>query len=163
LVQEYSKSGKFIKTAGVFGELSEPGGIDGGPDRNLWGAGWGHGRIVEVDEKSKILPAFGSGGTANGQLRPPDDRGLEQHDELWVADEGNNRIQAFTEKGDFIAAFAAKGSGEGQLEFEFPVGLATDSEGNLWVSDSKHGRLERWGVFNDSPASEGGVAEDAPE
>ncbi|HEX7244190.1 MAG TPA: DUF6531 domain-containing protein [Solirubrobacterales bacterium] len=161
-VQVFDRSGDLIKIVGSHGELSEPVGIDVGPTGHVWVADWQRDRVVEFDRDGNYVRAFGSSGSANGQFGHPDGLAVDERGEIWVADE-NNHVQAFTEKGEFIAQFGVKGTGDGQFKLEYPIGIATDSKGNLWATDSKNDRIQHWGVFNDVPANEAGIGEDAPE
>jgi sugar lactone lactonase YvrE len=162
-VQEFDESGDLIKVVGSQGELGEPVGIDIGPGGNVWVADWQYNRIAEFNGEGEFVYAFGSDGTANGQFKHPDGIAVDARGEIWVADTRNCRIQAFTERGEYIAQFGTYGSGDGQFAFEYPIGIATDSKGSLWITDPSNDRIQRWGVFNDVPANEAGISEDAPE
>ncbi len=63
---------------------------------------------------------------------------------MWVADTHNDRVDVFNEKGEFITKFGAEGSGAGQFSFSYPIGMAIDSAGDAWVTDSSDNRIERW-------------------
>ena len=60
---------------------------------------------------------------------------------MWVADTGNNRIQELTGS-EFVRKFGGSGSGSGQLSG--PVGVATDSSGDVWVVDKGHDRVQEF-------------------
>ena len=49
----------------------------------------------------------------------------------------------FTSKPEYTGAFGAYGTGNGQLR-EPEGGLATDTSGNVWVSDTENSRLEEF-------------------
>ena len=51
-------------------------------------------------------------------------------------------MQGFNENGEYLTQFGSQGSGEGQLTY--PIGLAVDSNGSVWVSDLGTGRVEKW-------------------
>ena len=59
---------------------------------------------------------------------------------LYVADSGNNCICIFRLDGSFVAKFGKEGSGDG--EFKFPYGVATDSDGFVYVCDYLNNRIE---------------------
>ena len=44
--------------------------------------------------------------------------------------------------GTFITRWGSKGMGDGQ--FQSPNGIATDSAGNVYVSDSNHNRIQKF-------------------
>ena len=59
---------------------------------------------------------------------------------LYVADSGNNCICVFGLDGSFVAKFGKEGSGDG--DFKFPYGIATDSDGFVYVCDYLNNRIE---------------------
>ncbi len=96
---------------------------------------------------------FGSKGSGTGQLNGPEDITTDSAGNVWVIDTGNHRIDEWSSTGTFMKAIGygvsngeeklevcttscqkgIKGDGHGQ--FEAPVGIAIDSEGNIWVCD----------------------------
>jgi hypothetical protein len=54
----------------------------------------------------------------------------------------NNRLQLFTAEGKYLTGFGAKGVGEG--EFQLPHGLAIDSQGFLYVVDTRNHRIQKF-------------------
>jgi YD repeat-containing protein len=165
-VQEFNEAGELIRVVGSYGfdpgQLGEPTGIDIGPAGNVWIADWLADRVEVFSEKGKFIRQFGTEGTANGQFRHPDALAIDDRGQLWVAEEGD-RVQAFTGEGEYVAQFGTKGTDEGQFEFGYPIGMETDSDGNLWIADSGNDRVQQWGVFNYVPADEGATEEAAPK
>ena len=53
-----------------------------------------------------------------------------------------SRIQKFTNTGTFITTWGSTGSGDGQ--FNFPVGVAVDGSGNVFVGDSSNDRIQKF-------------------
>lgn len=43
-----------------------------------------------------------------------------------------------------MAKFGSKGSGSGQFEIAWRFGLASDSNGNLWIPDVFNQRAQHW-------------------
>ncbi len=62
---------------------------------------------------------------------------------MYVTDTGNARIQMFDKQGNFVYAWGSYGTGPGM--FHIPVGLAADSNGNLFVADSGRATIQ---IFN---------------
>jgi DNA-binding beta-propeller fold protein YncE len=54
---------------------------------------------------------------------------------VYVADTSNHRIQKFTSEGTYIRTWGGFGSGDGQ--FNYAHGVAVDTSGNVFVSDSQ--------------------------
>jgi hypothetical protein len=64
---------------------------------------------------------------------------------IWVGDQNNARIQRFTETGTYMLQFGTAGSGAGQFSFGWPMGIAADGNGNLWIADTSNNRVQKWG------------------
>jgi YD repeat-containing protein len=74
-----------------------------------------------------------------------------------VGDLGNNRIQRFDLDGNYVGQFGSYGAGAGQFVFKllsgyFPMGIAADREGRLWVVDPFNNRVQQWLTANYAPA-----------
>jgi sugar lactone lactonase YvrE len=59
---------------------------------------------------------------------------------VFVADTGNKRIVVYDADGNFITQFGSEGMAAGQ--FDEPVGLAFDSQGNLYIADTWNQRVQ---------------------
>ena len=75
----------------------------------------------------------------HGLLQPSDVAVGKDH-LIYVLDGVNNRVVVFDEQGTFSFSFGGKGSGEGL--FNAPVGLTTDSKGNVYVADTGNRRVQ---------------------
>ena len=61
---------------------------------------------------------------------------------IWVADALNNRVEEFNTSGTYLGYFGSWGNSNGQ--FEFPRGVAFDSNGNIFVSDDGGERVQKF-------------------
>lgn len=57
-------------------------------------------------------------------------------------DTGNNRVQKFDSSGNYISQFGTFGSGNGQ--FNMPLGIAIDPDGNIIVVDTHQHRVQKF-------------------
>jgi RHS repeat-associated protein len=108
----------------------------------------------------KYVAAVGESGSGSGQLSGPRGVAVDGKGHFWVVDRVNNRIEEFNESGSFAETIGwgvANGesklqictsscragiSGSGNGQFASPWGIAIDSEGNLWITDTGNDRLE---------------------
>jgi tripartite motif-containing protein 71 len=88
--------------------------------------------------------AFGSNGTADGQMRSPGDVAVDAQGNIWVVDKLNNRVEKFDAAGNFLAKFGTAGTGTGQ--FNRPTAIAIAANGDLLVTDAGNGRVERFNL-----------------
>ncbi len=131
---------------------------------NLWVADSSNNRVLEfnppfsTDEAASVVLGqtdFGSdgGGDSPSMLSDPTGVAFDSQGNLWVTDYGNNRILEFPE-GNLITGGAANvaigctdlmGGGCGgpasSTTLSDPTGVAFDSQGNLWVTDTGNNRV----------------------
>jgi sugar lactone lactonase YvrE len=150
-VEEFAGvSGGYYKSVGA-GQIGEPEGIAVDSKGNLWVADWSNDRVEEFNEAGEFVRQFGSEGTGNGQLIHPYSIEVDAGGDVWVADTYNNRVEEFNEAGEYITQFGSGGTGAGQFDFSYPqgipnypLGLASDAKGDIWVTDPYSHRVEEW-------------------
>jgi len=133
--------------------------IDGSPNKfnrptelaldaqgNLYVVDGGNHRIQKFDCTGKFLLMWGSRGSGDGQFLFRD-RGhygavaVDREGRVYVADH-NYRIQKFDSNGTFIAKWGSQGNGDGQ--FGDYIGLAVDSQGNVYAADPVNHRIQKF-------------------
>jgi sugar lactone lactonase YvrE len=156
-VAEYGEGGAFIRQFGSQGsepgQLQDPTGIaiDGRGD--IWVPDEKNGRVEEFNQGGEYLGRFGAKGTGAGQfeLSYPTGIATDAKGDIWVTDAGDNRVEKWVSAGyvpagaTFLRSFGTEGTANGQ--FRWPIGVATDGKGNVWVSDFFNNRIEK---FNES-------------
>ena len=150
--------------------LCYPDGIAFDSSGNLWVSDGGNNRVLEylkgsgfsIDQAASLVigqPSFvsNSSSTSSTTLNLPYGIAFDSHGNLWVADQINSRVLEYAEGSGFTTGQAASlvigqtsfGSGDcdGLLGLAssttlcYPYGIAFDSHGNLWVSDSSDKRV----------------------
>jgi sugar lactone lactonase YvrE len=156
-VAEYGEGGGFIRQFGSQGnepgQLQNPTGIAIDSRGDVWVADQNTGRVEEFNQGGEYLGRFGARGSGAGQfeLSYPTGIATDAKGDTWVTDWGNDRVEKWVSSGynptgaTFLRSFGTEGAGNGQ--FRWPIGVATDGQGNVWVGDFIGDRLEK---FNES-------------
>ena len=84
----------------------------------------------------------GYGGSAPGNFIAPYCIAVDNSNHLYVTDSGNNRVQEFDTNGSYLAQWGTSGSANGY--FNYPIGIATDASGNVYVGDN-NSRIQKFG------------------
>ena len=130
------------------GEFSSPTGITLDKDGNIYVADTDNHSIQKLDKSGKFLARWGGDPSSQeGSFYYPRGLAVGPNDVLYIADSGNNRMQKFDLDGNVMQAwgkfgFAWRGADLGR--FDVPWGLATDAEGNLYVSDTSNARIQKF-------------------
>ncbi|HYN15197.1 MAG TPA: 6-bladed beta-propeller [Terriglobales bacterium] len=133
VVSVFQPGGHFMRTIGL-GVLKLPTGIwVDKQNRKLYVADWVRDEILSFDLEGKPLQAFGSFGTAPGQLNHPLDIALYR-DTLVVLDAGNSRFELFDLNGNFRGIWPFGVS-------RTPIAFAFDAAGNQYYVDVDSGGL----------------------
>ena len=111
-------------------------------DGYLYIADFGNDCITKVTTTGEYITRIGSRGSAPGQLRTPSSITIKNNI-LYITEWGNHRVSIFDTKGHFLHSFDGTTSGK---EFDDPQGIATDTLGNLYVSDANNNRIVVYGV-----------------
>lgn len=100
-------------------------------------------------------------GRAPGQFSGPRGVAIGRDGAVYVVDMLNTRVQQFSRDGAFVRQFGGLGRGDGQFQRERsigPTGIATDSDGFVYVADTWNHRIQKftpegafvakWGSYN---------------
>lgn len=126
------------------GQFREPQGVatDGGG--NVYVVDTRNHRIQKFTDQGVFLLTWGSIGSGEGEFWHPAGITVDMEDDVYVADSYNHRMQKFTSNGIFITQWgtlfsvgdSADPSDEGIGQFYHPSGVAVDSKGDVYVTDS---------------------------
>ncbi len=101
-------------------------------------------RLFVFSPEGKTLYALG----AKENLERPTGLALdERRQRIYVADRGTHRILVYNFEGEFQYAFGERGTGPEQ--FNLPINLAVDREGNLYVVDFGNFRVQMFSPGGD--------------
>ena len=95
------------------------------------------GVVLRFDPRGDWIDTLG----AEGDLQRPTGLAFDKvRNVLWVVDTAGHRIVGFDADGNEVARFGGRGTDPGQ--FNFPVAVAVDGAGRLFVSDSMNFRVQ---------------------
>jgi len=107
--------------------------------------------IYKYTTSGKLVTQWGGTGPGPGQLTAPEKLAFDPRGDLYVTEAGipsydgsqggNNRIQKFSPTGEPMAQWGTLGSEPGQ--FNLPVGIAIDRQGNIYVADVANHRIQK--------------------
>lgn len=152
------------------GEVAYPNDIAIGSDGIIYVVDTGNHRINVYDPATGAQFSFGGLGSASGQFKRPVCVAVsDTAGEIYVADSpvvstangptDGARIQVFNKNGQFLRSFGQFGTGIGQITS--PSGIAVDSAGMLYVTDSYQNVVHILNPSNGSPAGSGGLYDPA--
>ncbi len=144
-------------------ELSSPSGVAIDGDGNLYIADTSNHRIRKVDAVTKIITTvagassygtfYGDGGPAvAAELNEPSAIATDSLGNLYIADTYNNRIRKVDAVTKIISTVAGSTSVDGfdgdggpaqEARLNEPEGVALDSDGNLYISDTDNNRIRK--------------------
>jgi|GEM_PF-1874236 len=146
------------KTSVVQGLLA-PTAVAFAPDGSLYIAETGAHRILRVTPGKSPVAVVGTGKVGDGAdgpgagvaLSSPLGLAVAPDGTIFIADAGNNKVRRLATDGTVTTYINAKGvsgtAGDGGFataaQLTYPVGLALDSTGNLFVADNQTDRLRR--------------------
>ncbi len=150
-VQAFDPEGNFLTSWGSFGseagQFNEPWGIVADETAVYVADTWNH-RIQKFALDGTWLTSFGISGsptedeTGLGLFFGPRSLTLLPDNRLLVTDTGNHRMQMLDRDGQFLAQIGSAGAALGFLNE--PVGLATGSDGSVYLADTWNGRIQKF-------------------
>ena len=144
------------------GWFMTPASVSVDPSGNVYVADSGNHRIQKFDSNGNYLSKWGSIGNAEGQFRVPQGVTADSSGNVYVVDLWGARVQKFDSNGTFQVMWGwgvDNGSEEFQVctgscekgivgigngQFVDPAAIAVDSAGNVYVSDSLFGRIQKF-------------------
>jgi tripartite motif-containing protein 71 len=152
-VQKFTHKGQFLLewggTGSAPGQFSAPTGIAVDNAGVVYVTDTDNNRIQKFDATGGFISQWGTAGSGDGQFQFP--RGIAVDNAggaLYVVDQHNHRIQKFNLTGDFLLAWGVYDPPDGTRgdpgEFDLPTGVALDSGGRVYVTDTYNNRVQKF-------------------
>jgi sugar lactone lactonase YvrE len=89
---------------------------------------------------------YGAYGRTGAHFLGPDGLAVDPAGHLWVADIGNARVQELEEGGTYMGQIGQTPTGEEACAGAlcYPMGVAIDASGHVWVADTNRNRIEEY-------------------
>ena len=129
------------------GELDEPSGLAVHPDGRLFVADTWNRRIAVFDVNGGRLDDFRVRGWYNSSFNRPYLALDANRDTLYITDPDSKRILVYDTGGECLGSFGEAGESPTAGQFQDIGGIAVDSDGFVYVSDSSAGRLLKFAPF----------------
>jgi len=161
-IQKFDSNGKFTTKWGILGssdgQFSFPLDITADSVGYVYVADANNNRIQKFTNSGIFIAKWGALGSGNGQLNFPKGIASDIFNNIYVTNTNNHRIEEFTDAGTFITKWGSLCQissglgcvdldGDGPLvfgdgQFVFPIGIATDLLGNIFVVDFGNNRVQ---------------------
>ncbi len=147
-----------IPGTAILAGLTNPQGVEIGPNNTILIADTGNGAIRSVSSKGVIttlsgngtLGLSGDGAATKLAMLAPFGVAADSSGNLYVAESGTNRIRKIDTTGNITTAigngnqgFAGNGGAPDKVEMSLPTSVGLDSAGNIYFADSLNNRIRK--------------------
>jgi tripartite motif-containing protein 71 len=147
-LEEFSEEGEFLRVVGsqcgcAEDKLYKPVGLAIDPEGNIWVADPQYERVRVFDaagNRVRDVGAFRPEWTRRELLEHPNAIAIDPAGTVLVVDPAHDPVAEFKLNGEFITQFGW--FDPGRFDFDMPGGIAVGSEGDVWIVDGGHNKVQ---------------------
>ena len=146
-VLKFDATGKLLLTLGDGEGMSFPNGVAVDADGLVYVSDSNNGRLLVFDADGALFSKIGRGAGA-GNLGLPRGIAVDGQGRAFVVDSSGQGVLVYAvlesgqEQPGHLGFFGGHGIADGQ--FAFPMGVAVDTHGRVYVADTANGRIQVW-------------------
>ena len=146
-IKKFDRAGTLVLTYGESEKLSYPNGVVVASDGRLYVTDSNNGRLLVYAPTGELVSKVGRGAGA-GNLGLPRGLAADGQGRLFVVDSSGNGVLVYRtlvegeRQPEHLGFFGGHGIEDGK--FSFPIGIAVDDRGRVYVSDTANGRIQIW-------------------
>jgi DNA-binding beta-propeller fold protein YncE len=146
-VRKFNRSGELAMTFGESEGLNFPNGLALDADGRLYLTDSNNGRLLVFDQAGAVVAKIGRGAGA-GNLGLPRGLAIDNGGRLFIVDSSGQGVLVYATLGEgdsqpeYYGFFGGHGFADGQ--FAFPIGVAVDDRGRVYVADTANNRVQMW-------------------
>jgi DNA-binding beta-propeller fold protein YncE len=144
----FDRTGAVIREIGAAEALDFPNGVAVDDAGNVWVTDSNNGRLLVFDPEGKVIARVGRG-TGAGKLGLPRGVAIDGQGRVFVVDSTGNGVVLYraalgddARAPEYVGFFGGQGVADGK--FAFPIGVAVDDRGRIYVADTANGRVQVW-------------------
>jgi DNA-binding beta-propeller fold protein YncE len=146
-ILEFDSTGKLVQTFAAAEGLNFPNGVAVDGDGRVYVTDSNNGRLLVFATDGTLLSKLGRGAGA-GNLGLPRGIAIDGQDRVLVVDSSGQGVLVYSvlasgaEQPEHLGFFGGHGVADGQ--FAFPMGVAVDTHGRVYVADTANDRIQVW-------------------
>jgi DNA-binding beta-propeller fold protein YncE len=146
-ILEFDATDKLVRTFGVGEDLMFPNGVAVDVDGLVYVTDSNNGRLLIFAADGSLVSKIGRGAGA-GNLGLPRGIAIDGDGRVFVVDSSGQGVLVYSalvagaEQPEHLGFFGGHGIADG--EFAFPMGVAADDRGRVYVADTANGRIQVW-------------------
>jgi DNA-binding beta-propeller fold protein YncE len=143
----FDRTATVIRTLGASNKLSFPNGVAVDSSGNVYVVDSNNGRLLVFGADGTVMAQVGRG-AGQGNLGLPRGVSVDSQNRVFVADSSAHGVFIFRglaegeQRLEYLGFVGGEGTAEGL--FEFPMSVASDARGRIYVADTANNRVQVW-------------------